>query len=200
MNGRTSRACCAFFLVAAFLLILTGCATAPPQEDLIVPPVSAQLGTLKIKQVYVLQRQIAMNAIHGGNAQPEIHLPYDKTKDGPPPAEALERVPFGISATADVTQIDPNTGQFVTTTVWVPAGWGQQMLDAGTQVSVSSIEVYSNSHVYRGRILTGFAHNCNILLVVPVGDKTMPAIADMQLEDVGYLAPAAKAAAVPAAP
>jgi hypothetical protein len=185
----------------ALVALLAGCAATPglpprPSENLVVPPVANRIGVLSIKQVYALQQPTAMNAINAGNTQPEIHLPYDQTKDGPPPAEALERValqPWG-TVTQEVTELQTDSnGQTSWVTCYetdpVNANWGQKTLGAGTQIAVSSIEIYSNSHVYRGRILTGFARNCFVLLVVPVGDVTIPTLADLQVKDSGYLIP-----------
>jgi hypothetical protein len=44
--------------------------------------------------------------------------------------------------------------------------------------------------VYHARILTGPAHNCHILLVVPTGDTKMPTFAQLQSEDSVYVKPA----------
>ena len=139
-----------------------------------------------------------MKAIDPGTMQPEIHLAYNPSVDGPPPAEALERVavrPWGSETETDWEWVtDPNTGvstyECETYTVSVQANWGGQVLDAGTQLAVSSIEFYGNSHVYHARILTGPAHNCHILLVVPTGDTKMPTFAQLQAEDGVYVKPA----------
>jgi hypothetical protein len=168
---------------------LAGCAA--PQENLVVPPVSAQIGKMAVKQVYSLERPTVMDAMGAGDAQPEIHLNYDKNKDGPPPAEALQRVPFPTWGEETVSEPDPSnpSGPDIQVTEGAPSWWGSLTLDAGTQLLVSSIEVYSNSHVYRGRILNGPAHNCYVLLVVPVGDRVMPTYAALVGEDSGYLVP-----------
>jgi hypothetical protein len=175
-------------LCGALALMLSGCA---PQEDLIVPPRSAMVGKMMLKQIYVLQRPTVMVAMGNGGVQPEIHLTYDKNKDGPPPAEAFERVPFQVSAEEQELEPDPNNpnGPDILVTENVPASWGAVALGAGTQISISSAEVYGNSHLYRGRVLNGFAHNCFVLLVVPAGATKPLTMAELQAEDRGYLAP-----------
>jgi hypothetical protein len=185
MNGRTVSPGAFILFAAAFLAMGSGCA---PQENLIVPPASQRLGILALKQTYVLQRSTIMASMDPGTAQPEIHLPYDPKKDGPPPAEALERVPFPVGYDTTETYTDAN-GNPYTVTVWVPTFWGWLTLNAGTQFSVSSVEVYPNSRVYRGRIMNGPAHNADVLLVVPIGQKGLPMLANLEAEDQPYLTP-----------
>jgi hypothetical protein len=173
------------WFAGVFLALGSGCA---PQENLIVPPASQRLGTFAMKQTYVLQRPTIMASMDTGTAQPEIHLPYDAKKDGAPPAEAVERVPFPVGYETTETDTDSN-GNTYTYTVWVPTFWGWLTLNVGTQLSVSSVEVYSNSHVYRGRVMNGPAHNVHVLLVVPIADKGLPVLANLEREDQTYLSP-----------
>jgi hypothetical protein len=177
-----------FLLCAAVVPLLAGCA---PEEHLIVPPASQMLGHLPVKQPYVLAQPTIMASMDAGNKQPEILLRYNKNTDPFPPAEALERVPFPVSAETEELVNDPSNPDAPPTMQEVPtaAYWGQVVLQPGTQILVSSIESYSNSHVYRARVLTGPAHNCFILLVVPVGDHTLPNPATLQAEDRTYLTP-----------
>jgi hypothetical protein len=100
--------------------------------------------------------------------------PWHKSKDGPPPAEAFERVPFEVTAEEQKLEPDPSDpmGPDIMLTEPVPASWGAVTLDTGTQISVSSADVYSNSHVYHGRILNGVAHNSFIMPIVPTHLET----------------------------
>lgn len=186
MNMKASGSGRVLLLGVALFLMLPGCA---PHEDLVVPPRSAMMGRMLVKQVYVLPRQTVMTSMSTGQVQPEIYLQYDKKKDGLPPAEVFERVPFQV--TAEEQELEPNptdpNGPDITITVPVAAWWGAVTLDVGTQISISSAEVYSNSHLYRGRILNGFAHNSFILLVVPAGGVKPTTIGELQEEDRGYL-------------
>jgi len=188
MHAKVPVICGGMLFGAALLLGLPGCG---PTEDLIVPPRSAMSGKVLVREVYSLPRPTVMVAMSTGSAQPEIHLPYDKKTDGPPPAEAFERVPFDVTAEEQEWETDPNnpTGPQILVTESVSGYWGPVTLDAGTQISISSAEFYSNSHVYRGRVLTGFAHNSFILLVVPNGDSNPPTVPALQARDQGYLVP-----------
>src|SRR5580658_9144465 len=105
MSVLSSRILGKVLMVILWMWGLSGCAaTAPPlpQENLVVPPISAQLGRVNPKQNYVLARATAMKAMDPGAQQPEIHVTYDPRQVGPAPAEALERV--GVTPWGTETQ------------------------------------------------------------------------------------------------
>jgi hypothetical protein len=169
-------------------LILTGC---QPVENLVVPPRAAMLGQLHPNQTYVLQRTTTMEPIDTGNAQPEIHLAYDKNSIVP--AEAFERVPFPVDATVTIHSSDPSATA-TATAYYVPVG-----IPAGSEMIVSTAEIYTNSHVYRARVRSGPERNCYILLVVPsASNATLPTISELQSRDKDYLVPLTVPSAQPA--
>jgi hypothetical protein len=173
-------------LAALLSSFVSGCA---PHEDLIVPAQSAMLQKIPVRRDYVLQWPTVMAAMKTGDVQPEIHLPYDIKKDGPPPAEAFERVQFAVTAEEEVLETDPNnpTGPDIEVTEPLAADWGALTLGVGTEISVSFVEVYANSHVYHGRIRSGTARNTFILLVVPAPQTALLTVTDLQEQDRGYL-------------
>jgi hypothetical protein len=59
----------------------------------------------------------------------------------------------------------------------------------GTQIRMSIVEIYSNSHVYKGRVLNGDATNCHVLLVLPASDSALPTLTTVQHGDQNYLSP-----------
>jgi hypothetical protein len=156
----------------ALLLGLTGC----EHEVVVVPPRSEALGSLNLDQKYALQNKTEMDALSGTDAQPTVDLEYWKNQL--PPAEAFERVELPV---------EPSD-----------AYWSSVQMDADTQMSLSSVVVYNNTHVYIGRITSGGLSNTHILLVVPIADAVLPSLDELQAEDRSYLVPIGSPATQPA--
>jgi len=167
-------------VISVAISMLVGCGEV---ERLAVPARNLMLGQVQVNQTYVLRLETTMDVLGSGDVQPAIHLRYDKKEK--PPAEAFERVPFPVDATVSISSSDP-TASATASAYYVPV-----KIPAGTEMAVSAVEIYANSRVYRGRILTGPQANCHILLVVPGVAAQSPTTGELQAQDEDYLVPVA---------
>jgi hypothetical protein len=149
------------------LLALSGCS----HEVLNVPARSSMLGSIRVDQRYEMRVKTEMDPLDGTDTQPTIDLWH--WNNSLLPAEAFERVPFPIEA-------DGADSVNVFSVALIP----------GTPISFTRADIYSNCHVYIGRVLAGDAQNVHLLLVVPIGDSKVPSLTELQAEDNAYLAPA----------
>jgi hypothetical protein len=155
------------------LLSLTACNSE--HEVLDVPDHNSILGTLHMNQAYAVTLKTEMDPITTSDARPHVDVLYGK--GNPPPAEAFERVPMPIDE---------------------GSGWYPVFLDKQTLIVATAAEIYSNCHVYIGRITSGPLTNTHLLLVVPVGSQSVPSLDELEGEDAVYLTPIAPAATQPA--
>jgi hypothetical protein len=153
-------------VACSLLMVLGGCT----HEVVNVPDHSMMVGSMSLNQAAELRQQTGVHVLDTPNQRPGIDLWY--WANALPPADAFERIPFPIDAPdADTT------------------GYEATELAAGSPISISSVEIYANCHVYIARVTGGDLQNVHLLLVVPNGNSRLPSGGELLEQDKAYLEP-----------
>jgi hypothetical protein len=149
----------------AGLLMMTGCS----HEIVNVPDHSAIVGVVELNEAAQLRQKTGVHVLGSADQRPTIDLWYKMHTL--PPGDAFQRIPLPIDSP------DADT-----------VGYNVSELAEGTPILFNSVAIYSNCHVYGGRVLSGDLQNVHLLLVLPNGNRVVPNVEELRDQDGAYLA------------